>query len=502
MGFKHLVMIGVMATGLSGLVVPLSFALPADAIPKPNVVVFLVDDLGVMDTSIPSLTDADGKPKRYPLNDYYRTPNMDRLAAQGIRFETFYANSVCSPSRVSLITGQSSARHKTTQWIDPAKKNPGPAGWNWVGPDSRSVTLPQLLQTAGYRTIHVGKAHFGGKDCEGEEPLNLGFDVNVAGAGIGRPASYYGEKSYGSGDLRQPPHLEAYHGTETFLTEALTLEAIKKVDEAVKLGKPFFLYMAHYAVHSPFEPDPRFAAHYQHLAKDDKMPAFASLVEGMDKSLGDLLDHFQQLGQAENTLIFFLGDNGSDAPVGARPGETQATGYASSAPLRGKKGSCYEGGMRVPFIAAWARPDKTNPWQQRFPIAQGEICCTEFATVEDLMPSILALTGIEAPPAHVMDGVNILPALAKAGTPTGRDRFLMHFPHNHRSNNFTSYREGNWKIIRHYDDGIDELYDLSSDPFEEKDLASSHPEELIRMQASMQAQLDRANAQYWKGLKK
>jgi len=205
------------------------------------------------------------------------------------------------------------------------------------------------------------------------------------------------------------------------------------------------------------------------------------------------MGHLETIGQAENTLVFFLGDNGSDAPAKAK-----AESYGSSEPLRGKKGTCYEGGMRVPFIAAWAKVNKDNPLQQRFPIAQGGITTESFATIEDLMPTILALTGIDAPKNYVMDGVNILPALKTANAPTGQNRFLMHFPHDHRSSNFTSYRDGNWKIIRHYDTKQDELYDLSKDPFEEKDLAASQPKQLALMQKSMQEHLDNAGAQYWK----
>ena len=158
--------------------------------PPPNIVIFLVDDMGVMDTSVPFLTDAAGQPQRYPLNDYYRTPNMERLAARGIRFNNFCAMSVCSPTRISIMTGQNAARHRTTNWINPDKDNAGPNGppqWNWKGLKKGDVTLAGLLHAGGYRTIHVGKGHFGPRESEGAEPRNLGFDVNVGGASIGAP---------------------------------------------------------------------------------------------------------------------------------------------------------------------------------------------------------------------------------------------------------------------------------------------------------------------------
>ena len=158
-----------------------------------------------------------------------------------------------------------------------------------------------------------------------------------------------------SGPAHAVPHLEKYHGTDTFLTEALTLETKPRLTQAVKDGKPFYLYMAHYAVHAPFHSDPRFAAHYKNSGKSAPAQAFATLIEGMDKSLGDILDHLDELGVAENTLVFFLGDNGSDAPLGHQHA------VACAAPLRGKKGAHYEGGMRVPFIAAWAKPNRAKP---------------------------------------------------------------------------------------------------------------------------------------------
>ena len=133
---------------------------------KPNIILFLVDDMGLMDTSVPMLVDKEGKPQKHPLNEFYRTPNMERLAGQGIRFSQFYAQSVCSPTRVSLMTGQNSARHRVTQWINPESKNQGPAGWDWKGLTSKDITLPGLLKKNGYHTIFSGKAHFAPTEYE------------------------------------------------------------------------------------------------------------------------------------------------------------------------------------------------------------------------------------------------------------------------------------------------------------------------------------------------
>jgi len=459
----------------------------AAAPPPPNVVLMLVDDMGVMDTSLPFLTDATGQPQRYPLNDFYRTPNMERLAARGIRFNNFHAMSVCSPTRVSLLTGQNAARHRTTNWINPDKDNAGPQGppqWNWRGLKPGDVTLAALLRAAGYRTIHVGKGHFAPRAFPGSDPANLGFDFNVGGASIGAPGSYYGEDHYGGKTQRAQstvPHLETYHGSATFLTEALTREANAHVRTAVQARRPFFLYLAHYAVHAPFQSDPRFAPHYQASGKSPQAQAFATLIEGMDQSLGDILDQLDAAGVADNTLVLFLGDNGSDAPLGHQHA------VACAAPLRGKKGSHYEGGTRVPFIAAWAKPNPANPHQARLPIAAGAIQ-PQLAAVHDLFPTLLALTGLSAPPGHRVDGARLDRLLTGQRDPTRREVFLMHYPHApHRTDYFTVYREADWKVIYHYlptqvsQGSPYQLFNLALDPFEQTDLAPTHPRELHRL---------------------
>ncbi len=481
-------------------------AFGAAAPQKPNVIIFLVDDMGVMDTSVPFLTDESGQPKRYPLNEFYRTPNMERLASRGIRFSNFCAMSVCSPTRTSIMTGQNAARHRTTNWINPDSNNAGPSGppeWNWQGLKKTDVALPRLMQSNGYRTIHVGKGHFGPRESEGANPRNIGFDINVGGASIGAPASYYGMQNYGNagGTVKKQspaavPGLEKYHGTDTFLSEALTLEAKSHVADAVKDAKPFFLYFAHYAVHAPFNSDPRFAAHYADSGKPPQAQAFATLVEGMDKSLGDMLDHLDHLGVAENTLIFFLGDNGSDAPLGHQHA------VACAAPLRGKKGSHYEGGMRVAFIAAWAKPDAENALQKRLPISAGAIQ-TQQAAVYDMFPTLLALTGANAPANHIVDGARLDVLLTGKRDAARDEKFLMHYPDSpHRTDYFTTYREGAWKVIYHYfpsevsEGSHYQLFNLASDPFEQKNLATTDPAELKRMMQGLIAGLEKQNAVY------
>ncbi|SNZ01763.1 sulfatase [Flagellimonas pacifica] len=465
----------------------------------PNIVVFLVDDMGLMDTSVPFLTDTNGNLVKYHLNDYYITPNMEKLAEQGIRFTNFYAHSVCSPTRASILTGQNSARHGTTNWIRPESDNRtefGPSNWNWRGLSKESMTLPRILQQAGYRTIHVGKAHFGPFGSDGEDPLNIGFDINIAGSSIGQPGSYYGKDGFGhikGRKTRAVPGLEKYHGKDIFLTEALTLEAIRTISEAKEENKPFFLYMAHYAVHTPFQSDPRFADHYKHSGKSKKAQAYATLIEGIDKSLGDIVQHTKDLGLGENTLILFLGDNGSDAPL---PIEND---YSSSTPIKGKKGNHWEGGMRVPFIASWVSPNDKAFCQEKTLIATNAIQ-QQHGTILDILPTLCKVANLNYPKGPAIDGFELQQQLNGGQNPDRNELFLNHFPHgNHRSNYFTSLVQSDWKIIYHYQ--IDkepryELFNLKKDPFETNNVALKKPRRLKTMMKVLSDEMKNKKALY------
>ena len=475
----------------------LFFSLIAYSSDKPNIILFLVDDMGLMDTSQPFLTNGKGETLKHPLNSYYKTPGMERLANTGLVMSQFYANSVCSPTRATLMTGQASARHHITQFIKPESKNSGtfgPEKWKWEGLNNKDTTLPAILSEGGYRTIHCGKAHFAPIGHEGEDPKKIGFDINIAGCAFGAPGSYLGSEHFG---LKNPkrkkravPGLEQYHGKDIFLTEALTLEVKKAISKSVEDKKPFFAYMSHYAVHSPFESDSRFNKNYKDSGKAKSAQNYATLIEGMDKSLNDILNHLNTLNISENTLVIFIGDNGSDAPLG------KTHSIASSAPLRGKKGTHYEGGMRVPFIASWAKPAK-NPLQKSFQI-KNLVIDQVFAKVSDIFPTILDAAGIQKPKNHITDGTS-LRHLLSGNTTTHPQKFLMHFPHSHRSSYFTVLREGDYKLIFHYKKkGLEryELFDLINDPYEEKNLANTKPEILKKMIGQMNLELENCNAQY------
>ena len=304
---------------------------------RPNIVLFMVDDMGWQDTSVPFWTE------RTPLNNTYETPNMERLAREGMIFTQAYASAISSPSRCSLMTGANAARHRVTNWtlhkdestdIDDA--DIATPDWNVNGIYSvgnnnlKAVerafpcrSFVEILRANGYHTIHCGKAHWGAIGTPGEHPEHFGFDVNIAGHAAGGPATYLSERNFGHDADGRPttpmatPMLEKYWGTGTFLTEALTQEALAALDRWKNVHRPskspFYLYMSHYAVHVPIDRDPRFFQKYIDKGLSAKEAAYASLIEGMDKSLGDLLDWLDRNGEAENTVVIFISDNGGYA---------------------------------------------------------------------------------------------------------------------------------------------------------------------------------------------
>lgn len=468
---------------------------------RPNIVLFLVDDMGLMDTSLPFDTDIHGNPVRQPLNQWYHTPNMERLATTGVRFTSFYAQSVSSPSRASLITGRNSTRHHTTNWINAESNNRttyGPPRWNWRGVDCGQPLFTKLLQAAGYRTIHIGKGHLGSIGSPAENPIHAGYDVNIAGSSIGEPGSYYGQDSYGllrGQRSRAVPGLQQYHGTDTFLTDALTAEACREIDHAASDGQPFFLALSHYAVHNPFQPDPRYIERYRGRGANPQAEAYATLIEGMDNSLGEILRQLQQSGVARNTIIIFMSDNGGDAPLG------DGEGYGSCAPYRGKKGSAYEGGMRVPCIISWAQPDAATPSQQAMPVRQGGVQ-RQLATIMDIYPTVLDIADVPLPREYSLDGSSLRRMMQAQPDRRHRPYFLMHFPHgDHRSNYFTAYRHDRWKLIyfynpQHPDRPKAELYDLATDPYEHCDLAAAMPRLTRRLIKEMARRLKDERALY------
>lgn len=457
---------------------------------RPNIIVFIVDDMGWQDTSLPF---CDHK-TRY--NGMYDTPNMERLAAKGVMFTQAYACPVSSPTRCSLMTGMNMARHRVTNWtLERDKPTDAKSDvvclpdWNYNGiaevPTVEHTAIAKsfvhILKDNGYHTIHCGKAHWGAIDTPGENPCHFGFDVNITGTAAGGLATYLSEFNYGHGKDGKPyalnaiPGLEQYWGTGTFVTEALTQEAIKALEKAKKYEQPFYLYMSHYAVHIPIDKDMRFFPKYVRRGLSDKDAAYASLVEGMDKSLGDIMDWLDRNDEAENTIIVFLGDNGGLASDSEwRDGPL----YTQNAPLKCGKGSLYEGGIRVPFIVRWSGK------------AQEGTRNKTSIMVEDLYPTILDMAGIKKYNVpQIIDGKDIVPLIEGKTDKNLAERSLVwNFPNiwggtGPGINLRCAIRRGDWKLIYNYQTSEKELYNITNDIAEEHNLATDKP--AITKQLSM-----------------
>lgn len=464
---------------LSGLSMITPFVLSAQT-EQPNILLFLVDDMGWQDTSLPFWKE------ETPFNRMFHTPNMERLAKQGVKFTSAYACSVSSPTRVSLFTGMNAARHRVTNWtlhrnqhVDSKHKSLDFPEWNVNGISTTAdvertcyaLPLAQALKDGGYYTIHCGKAHFGAIGTPGENPLNLGFDINIAGHACGGPGSYLGEENYGAPkddtkNIWAVPGLEKYHGTDVFLSEALTCEAIAHLDSRDK-SKPFFLYMSHYAVHVPVKADKRFYQKYIDQGLDKRDAAYATLVEGMDKSLGDLMDYLEKNNLSDNTIIIFMSDNGGlSVEASVRSGELNTHNW----PLASGKGSAYEGGIREPMIVSW--PGKTK----------GDTVCDDYLMIEDFYPTLLEMASIKIPETpQTIDGKSFIPLLTGKGKNPSKGRSLYwNYPNNWGPvgpgiGATCSIRKDDWKLIYYYATGCKELFNIREDIGEKQDLSAKEP---------------------------
>lgn len=464
---------------------------------KPNIILFMVDDMGWQDTSVPFWKE------KTEFNNKYQTPNMERLALEGMKFTQAYATPVCTPTRVSLISGMNAARHKVTNWtlkrdIDPVKAQKGLKApkWNVNGAQptdsinySVHITpLPQILKDNGYLTIHVGKAHFGALTTPGANPTNLGFEINIAGHAAGAPANYYGTKNFKSSTKENTiwnvPGLEKYHGKDIFLTEALTLEAISAMDSAIEKQTPFYLYMAHYAVHTPIQGDNRFVHKYLDKGLNPTEAKYASMVEGMDKSLGDLMNHLEKRGIADNTIILFMSDNGGLSAV-ARGGKK----HTHNKPLSSGKGSAHEGGIREPMLVKWPGVTKKNSITNKFVI------------IEDFFPTILELAGVSKyETVQQVDGNSFTSILKGENTATKNKSLFWHYPNNWGPTgpgiaSFSTIRKEDWKLIYYHLDKRFELFNIKNDIGETNNLANLEKEKLKELAISLGEYLRSVDAQ-------
>lgn len=426
--------------------------------PKPNVILFLIDDLGWRDLGCQG-------------SSFYRTPNIDRLAKEGVRFTDAYAAcAVCSPTRAAILTGKYPARLLLTDWLPAGRWNPKAKlreGRFVRALPLEEVTLAEALREGGYRTANIGKWHLG------TEPFSLpqhhGFDVNIAGDGNGAPGSYFYPYP---GDWLIPStgqHVKwnvLFNGKPgEYLTDRLTDEAVKFIRETRE--QPFFLYFPHYGVHAPLQAKTEMVAPYERIAKADRQgkPEYAAMIESVDDSVGRVLATLKELGLEQDTLIIFTSDNG---------GFENAT---RNAPLRANKGAYYEGGIRVPLIIKWPRVSKAG------------IVVNEPVISTDLYPTCLAAAGLPARPNQHQDGVNLQPLLGGEGKLTPRSLFW-HYPHynEHRFSVPSSViRKGEWKLIETFDPGGIELYNLANDVTEKKNLAVAEPLKAAELRRELDA---------------
>ena len=461
---------------------------------KPNIIVFLVDDMGWQDCSVNFWT------HQTPLNKLYHTPNMERLAQQGMKFTNAYAAPVCTPSRSSMLTGVNSAHLGITNWTSPWKNNNtdskdeqmSESDWNINGLSPvpgiektyYATPFPSILKEAGYYTIHVGKAHWASMGTPGANPYNMGFMVNVSGHAAGHPQSYYGKDNYGniSGktSAQAVPDLEEYFGTDTFLTEALTLEAIKALQAPIRNKQPFYLNMANYAVHTPIMADKRFIKKYLDTGMDTTEAKYASLIEGMDKSLGDIMDFLKEKKVDQNTIIIFMSDNGGLSTTPLRGGKA----HSQNLPLKAGKGSVYEGGIREPMIIKWPG------------VVQPNSTANQYVMIEDFFPTILQMAGLKNyQSVQPIDGKSLIPILKNANFSDTSRSLIWHYPNKWIDkdgpgiNYYSAIRKGNWKMIYSMRTGKKELYNLAIDMGESNDLSANYTDKLLELSTLLSNQL-------------
>jgi arylsulfatase A len=422
----------------------LLLAVSVSAAERTNFIVMLIDDLGATDLGCQG-------------SKFYETPHIDQLAADGMRFTNAYsACTVCSPTRAALLTGKYPARLCITDWIAghqrPKAKLAIP---DWVKELPRSeTTLAEHLKSAGYATATIGKWHLGDA-----APTEHGFDLNAGGYNRGQPPKWFAP--YKIPTLTDGPDGE-------FLTERLTAEAEKFIE--ANRGRPFFVYLPHYTVHTPLDAKPEVIAKYK--AKAEKMQPqgnikYAAMIESMDDSVGRLRAKLRALGLDGNTVFIFTSDNGGLRPVTLNLG------------LRAGKGSAYEGGVRIPLIVHW--PGVTKP---------GTTSDTPTITM-DIFATLTAATG--AKDTH--DGADLRPLLRGEKLPPRP--IYWHYPHYHPggATPYSAVRDGDWRLVHFFEDDHAELYNLRDDPEEKTDLTAKEPGKTKTLRAQLDAWRKQVGAQ-------
>ena len=426
----------------------------------PNLVLIVTDDLGWRDTG-------------YNGSRFYETPHVDRLARGGMEFSNGYsASPVCSPTRAAIMTGKYPARLGLTSHLQGAHR----LHYSKVIPPPvrlqlplEEVTIAELLKGAGYRTAAIGKWHLGG---EGFLPGAQGFDVAVGGDTAGSTNSFFYPEW-----KKKIPLNGAREGE--YLTDRLTDLAVQFIRQSA--NQPFFLYLPHYAVHVPIEAKPELIPHYEKKVRADdpqNYPTYAAMLQSVDESVGRVLDTLDQLKLAENTLVVFTSDNG-----GVSSREWRNRPITSNLPLRAGKGHLYEGGIRVPLVVRWPGVTKT-----------GTVCDEPVLSV-DFAPTLAEAAGVRGAPVPRMDGMSLLPLL-RGSKRLNRERIYWHYPHYspQLGRPSAAVREGDWKLLRFFEDGHEELYNLRRDVGEQQDLSARESATAQRLSAHLTAWLKQTGA--------
>ena len=444
---------------------------------KPNIIFILVDDLGWTDLGCYG-------------SKFYETPNIDKLASDGILFTNAYAASpVCSPTRASIMTGKHPSRLNITDWI------PGddPKNRELIGPQDRNelpleeITIAEVLRQNGYKTFFSGKWHLG---KEGFHPEEQGFEINKGGFHMGHPASYYAP--YKNPKLDDGPEGE-------YLTDRLTDETIRFIKE--NQNDPFFVFLSFYTVHTPIQANLDYVDYYKEKLESyndtsvvqipDKEglttinqlnPDYASMVHSMDANIGMILDKLEDLEIDDETIIIFTSDNGGLSTYHNRYNHAAPT---SVKPLRAGKGWCYEGGIRVPLIIKNIAKDPISGQSN------------EVVVSYDFFPSIMDMAGVPIQEEIELDGISLTPLL-KGSSGLSRDFVFWHYPHYHGSGwtPGAAIRSGKWKLIEFYESGKSELYNLESDIGEHDDLSEEYPEVVIELKRKLDKLQQEAGSMY------
>jgi len=457
---------------------------------KPNIVLVLVDDLGWMDLGCQG-------------SKYYETPHLDRLAADGVRFTNGYAAcAVCSPTRAAVQTGRYPHRTGVTDCIRsrfqggkiPAdKKNPCwapkeewrgkkilvPPNALWL--ESKEITIAELLKSAGYKSCYIGKWHLGTAPWF---PTEQGYDFNYGGCDYGQPPSYFDPFNQPKGrheNLRKGIHNLPGRKPGEYLTDREADEAVGFINRH-KDG-PFFLMLAHYAVHTPIQAKKDVTAKYEKKQKTKQKNAkYAAMVESVDDATGTVIATLEKLNLTDNTLIIFTSDNGG------------LMGPTHNAPLRSGKGYPFEGGIRVPFIVKWPG------------VARKGVTVDDPVISIDILPTIAAAVGVDLPKDVPIDGKDLGPLLTGKGK-LDRKTLYWHFPHyRHNPGPYSIIRDGDWKYIKYYE-GQTYLFNLKDDLSETKNLTTSMPDKVKELDEKLMAYLKSTTERIpvpnpkWKGKK-